>query len=606
MKNLGSFIAILLVAAAVGCVDGLPKQNVSIRGKARLPSASKNVESEADQVKSVPSQAIELKFAFDSLCPESLQGKTSADVQKTVFAMLEAVDTKVCEEASQRLRKVTELSLASRELVDLSPLKGLPPNVISLDIFANKVSDLTPLTFSYLRKLEANNNQIVDIAPLKKLDLESLSLGNNPILDYGILNTLNKLSYLGLPSSDLSKGINLSSSPVRTLDLSDCKIQDLNTISLPQNIITLNLSYNPLTDINVLAQRQSLRSISLDSVPVINLTPLGNIPELLNLGMLPVDASDLSPLRGLKKLEQLSFRSNSDAASIDFSPLKGITTLKRVFIDEFRFSDLTVLGDSTQMEFLNIFNGSMSDVSTLARFTQLRELDLGGATALTNLNGLGSLPSLNVFRCNRCNLSDFAFLANSPEITKLTLASNPMDSVEVLRKLTKLTEVDLGGTSVTDLSPLNSLPNLKVIDLSGLPPSILGQIAAPQRIKYLRFSASGLQDLKGIELFTALESLDISSNRLADVTAVASLPLVELIANSNPLLDIKPLGTMKSLQKLDITGTQVQDLAPLKGLPLQSLFAFRIPLGTTVQKTPSNCPTDRGTPYPLERICRSP
>ncbi|MDQ3233812.1 MAG: hypothetical protein M3Q07_18500 [Pseudobdellovibrionaceae bacterium] len=127
---------------------------------------------------------------------------------------------------------------------------------------------------------------------------------------------------------------------------------------------------------------------------------------------------------------------------------------------------------------------------------------------------------------------------------------------------------------------------------------MLSQISNPQRIMSLRYSASNITELKGAEVLTGLEILNLSGNRIADLDLVASLRLLALTVSGNPLTNVKPLLAMKTLQKLDISNTQVHDLGALRMLPLKSLFARRIPLGTTIQKTSNNCPTEPGTALP--------
>ena len=66
----------------------------------------------------------------------------------------------------------------------------------------------------------------------------------------------------------------------------------------------------------------------------------------------------------------------------------------------------------------------------------------------------------------------------------------------------------------------------------------------------------------------ALRRLDLSDNRLADVSLLADLRGLEsLDLSGNALTDIGPLSTLTALRRLDLRGNRVADLSPLASLP---------------------------------------
>ena len=65
-----------------------------------------------------------------------------------------------------------------------------------------------------------------------------------------------------------------------------------------------------------------------------------------------------------------------------------------------------------------------------------------------------------------------------------------------------------------------------------------------------------------------LRRLDLSDNRLADVSSLADLRGLEsLDLSGNALTDIAPLSTLTALQRLNLRGNRIADLAPLASLP---------------------------------------
>jgi serine/threonine protein kinase/Leucine-rich repeat (LRR) protein/predicted negative regulator of RcsB-dependent stress response len=93
-----------------------------------------------------------------------------------------------------------------------------------------------------------------------------------------------------------------------------------------------------------------------------------------------------------------------------------------------------------------------------------------------------------------------------------------------------LLALDLQGTQITDLAPLESVP--------------LGEI-----------NATGCE-------------------KLTDLAPAGALPLVVLKLGKSGVTDLAPLAAMRSLKTLDLAETKVRDLAPLNGLALESLNLY--------------------------------
>lgn len=65
--------------------------------------------------------------------------------------------------------------------------------------------------------------------------------------------------------------------------------------------------------------------------------------------------------------------------------------------------------------------------------------------------------------------------------------------------------------------------------------------------------------------------LDISGQRISDLSLLAGVNLSRLNASNNPCRDLSPLRKMP-LRELNLNGTQVADLSELRGMPLRSLI----------------------------------
>ncbi len=107
-----------------------------------------------------------------------------------------------------------------------------------------------------------------------------------------------------------------------------------------------------------------------------------------------------------------------------------------------------------------------------------------------------NLPSrLEELDLSRTPVSDLAPLAGLSRLRRLYLGGTPVSDLAPLAGLTWLWELDLGGTPVSDLAPLAGLTGLERLDLSGTPVSDLAPLAGLTELKELDLSRTPVSDL---------------------------------------------------------------------------------------------------------------
>jgi len=81
------------------------------------------------------------------------------------------------------------------------------------------------------------------------------------------------------------------------------------------------------------------------------------------------------------------------------------------------------------------------------------------------------------------------------------------------------------------------------------------------------FEETQITDLRGLEYFKNLTSLNLSSNAVTDISPLSGLTkLTSLFLGGNPVADISPLAGMTSLRVLSLSGCAAQDYSPLADL----------------------------------------
>ena len=113
----------------------------------------------------------------------------------------------------------------------------------------------------------------------------------------------------------------------------------------------------------------------------------------------------------------------------DIPPLKGLTNLKQLYLQNHLISDLTPLADLTNLEELVLYMNEITDLSPLSGLTNLKKLRLSGneITDLTPLTGLTKLESLNL---NTNKITDISPLKGLTNLKYLSLLGNPLPPYE--------------------------------------------------------------------------------------------------------------------------------------------------------------------------------
>lgn len=216
------------------------------------------------------------------------------------------------------------LQLFGQRITDISPLEGM--NLFTLDLGGNYIRDLTPLdkmqtlkslkignnpvydlspleSLQNLRELSLENAEVVDLQPIGKLlRLETVNLFNTSCMDYSVLAELPYLTYLDISDTTAKDAAAvIKNRNLRTLIVHRCGILDLKLFEGLDNLERLELWGNNITDLAGIEKLENLNSLLLSYTSVRDLTPLTNMKKLGKLEIMGVKA-DLAPLLDIQPL----------------------------------------------------------------------------------------------------------------------------------------------------------------------------------------------------------------------------------------------------------------------------------------------------------------
>jgi len=410
-------------------------------------------------------------------------------------------------------------------LVDLSPLKGMSLNYLSVDF--NDISDLSPLEGMSLAQVNCAGTKVSDLTPLRNAPLVGLYCQSSLVTDLTPLR--------GMPVS------NLGISGTRVTDLEPLRGMKLNYFHFDDTAVS---------DLSPLAGSMTLRQLTFSGAPVADLTPLKGMQLELIYGI-GARVSDLSPLLGMPLT----------SVGCDFSFYRDAELLRSMKL-------LATINYRPAAEFWKDVNVQQDAFKAWCQQVSAMPVENQAAAVAVKLKEFN--PTFD---------GQFTHKIDDRAVTEMTFCSDSVADISPLRALPDLTVVFCNGTGpgngrLADLWPLKGLKlqrlhcnQTQVSDLSPLNGMPLADLTC------IGTQVKDLTTLKGMPL----KNLDLDGTGVSDLTPLKDLPLSMLWLAATPLSDLSALTGMR-LTEIGFRDTQVKDLSPLKGMPLTYLEMENTPV----------------------------
>lgn len=253
------------------------------------------------------------------------------------------------------------------------------PNLIELALCDARITDLSPLEGSGIRRLALHGNEIGDLSPLSRCQyLQELIISDNPV-------------------------------------------SDLSPLAACAGLQNLNAGATGIADLDGAAAIPGLQYLGVHDCPYLaDTSALGSMTGLRYMSIRPVGGDTLSLIRGMKQLQHLYIWID-DSSVTDLRSLSELTGLTRLFADIRAITSLEGVQSLTELRYLDVRCSARPDAA-------LDPEPLRGLTALEELNGcfleteelgdiLASLPALRRMSCYASQSGALrALLADRPEV----------------------------------------------------------------------------------------------------------------------------------------------------------------------------------------------
>ena len=189
-------------------------------------------------------------------------------------------------------------------------------------------------------------------------------------------------------------------------------------------------------------------------------------------------------------------------------------------------------------------------------------------SSIASVQGLQVFTKLEDLYLSNTRVSDVSPLAKLPNLYTLYLSGTKVSdaSLTSVAELTGLRALYLKNTRVSDVSPLAKLKRLYYLDLSNTKVS-LSAVSKLSSLGALDLSNTQVSDVSPLAKLTNLQHLYLSSTQVSDISALAKLAnLYHLDLSNTQVSDISSLAKLTNLRGLDLSGTHVSDASPLAKL----------------------------------------
>ncbi len=183
--------------------------------------------------------------------------------------------------------------------------------------------------------------------------------------------------------------------------------------------------------------------------PVKDLSDLASMPNLEQIGVVAQQLEDISPLAELSRLNKVEFKHNYIT---DISVLAGMDHLTSVGINDNPVRDITPLTSCPNLAFLDLCDVRSYEPSVIAQLGNFDFLDISNPT------------------------ESYRWL-DGKSILDLRIAWTGLDDLHMLDTVTRLEQLEIDHTEISDLSPLTRHKGLKVLKLTGLPVTDFGVLS---------------------------------------------------------------------------------------------------------------------------------
>lgn len=527
-----------------------------------------------------------------------------------------------------QLLQLQDLNLADNSIFDIQPLIQHLSGLTALNLSGN-----TAIHFSDVKSLIDNNRSLTRIyingisvydrrlplfSFLQHDTVTELDLGNTGIIELWGIESYTNIQRLNLEGNGLADITLLETLTPKHLNLSNNAIHDVFPLLSMTQLESLYLSGNSaikdwwqtVLDNNKYLRRIGLNGIALSHVPLLIKNSISGSPyDLIELDLGNTGLNNLYEINLYPDLQKLNLSGlrNADISNISTMPLRELDLSNTSFVD------YSILTSFTHLTSLNLSNSQFNDINLLQQVVsqnnrieiiQLEGIPLnsgptnGDVTGPINSELISLITTMHFnaqpYKLKQLNIAntritDFFYLQTFSTLRSLNLSNNPLWDINPLSAL-DLNVLDISGTGIDTVQPLQNSRHLKSLNLSGLSKMDFSQVTpvlqnnfslshialnnihinqafpqlenpvtfAPYWLTSLELNNTGITSLDSLDRYDLLRTLRISGNNIDDLFPLRNMLFSELDLSNNLLYDVSDISTTH-LTEINLSGNSLMN-----------------------------------------------
>lgn len=238
----------------------------------------------------------------------------------------------------------------------------------------------------------------------------------------------------------------------------------------------------------------------------------------------------------------VSIQLNKKVKDITYEDLKNITKI-RIWGENIVESNQNITWESNPGNYVSFI------IIDNKRYSKRGPID--------TVEDLKNMPSLHTLELVKQSITDLTPLKKL-ELVHLYLNDNHIEDISVLKEMTSLYTLEIGGNPVSDFSVISNFDYLGELDISDTKCINLSFLNNTTGLKLLIAKNLNIENINFVRSLYALEQLTFEHNKITDISSIKELNhLKHLNIAHNPIENISIINSMKSIKSVVIRDTKI-------------------------------------------------
>lgn len=211
------------------------------------------------------------------------------------------------------------------------------------------------------------------------------------------------------------------------------------------------------------------------------------------------------------------------------------------------------------------------DMEELASMKNLKQLSIAGCMLddghIKYLETMTQLEQLNI--SGNTDITDISPLEKLVNLELLNISNTGVSDISCLSSMKKLENLNINNTEVSDVSVLKELTALTVVYMNTLENLDISTVQVPDTLMRFECTEGGLTDLEFLRNASQISTVIVHNNAIKDLSPLQDKPLNSVGLNGNQITDLSPVA--HASWGISANGNQIEDISCLQGYELSSL-----------------------------------